>query len=218
MIDTIVAGATILDGCAGQPFVTDVAIVGDRIALLGNLADREAVERVGGTGLALAPGFIDVHSHSDELWLVDPRCAGKIAQGVTTEIGGNCGRAAAPRAGDEPSRKTFDAFFSAIDRGGVAVNVASLVGLGTTRHEIHGDRAGRLDDAALVAQAALVRAGVEQGALGVSSGLVYAPSRFADPDELVALASAARDAGGARYVTHLRNEGDALLEAVGEAV
>jgi N-acyl-D-amino-acid deacylase len=232
MIDTIVESAAILDGRGAPAFVTDVAIVGDRIALIGDLAEREAHARVDGRGRTLAPGFIDVHSHSDELWLVDPRCAGKVLQGVTTEIAGNCGTSAGPLYGEalarrreelrsyrmEPEWQTLHDFFALVERNGVGLNVASLVGLGTTRRCVRGDGDGRLADDELDAERSLVRAAIEEGALGVSSGLIYTPSRWADLDELVACASVAREAGMPRYVSHLRSEGDALLEAVDEAL
>src|SRR5579862_5037134 len=96
MIDTLIHQAGIYDGAGRPPYETDVALVGDRIALIGDLGGRDAVTHIDAAGLALAPGFIDVHSHSDELWLVDGRCEGKVVQGVTTEIAGNCGASAAP--------------------------------------------------------------------------------------------------------------------------
>ena len=180
----------------------------------------------------MAPGFIDVHSHSDELWLADGRMLGKITQGVTTEIGGNCGTSAAPLYGSARERKvrdardyrvdvdwtTFDEFLRAVERGGVAANVASLVGLGTTRAAVAGDAARRLERDELAAQARLVREAVEQGALGVSSGLIYEPGRYADVAELAACAIAARDAGAARYVSHVRDEGDDVVAAIDEAL
>lgn len=232
MISTLFVNATILDGTGRAPYATDVALVGDRIALIGDLHEREAYERVDCTGRVLAPGFIDVHSHSDELWLALPRCDGKIAQGVTTEIAGNCGMSAAPLAGPGYERvrergraaglevrwRSLDEFLGLVERNGVALNVATLVGLGNTRQVVAGDDERRLDAAELAAQAHAVREACEQGALGVSSGLIYPPSRYADTDELVAMAGAAREAGAARYVTHLRSESDALLEAVGEAL
>jgi N-acyl-D-amino-acid deacylase len=182
--------------------------------------------------MALAPGFIDVHSHTDELWLVDGRALGKISQGVTTEIGGNCGTSVAPLLGEARTRKardartyrldvdwsTFDEFFSAVERGGVACNVASLVGLGTTRACVSGSSDRRLEPDELAAQERLVREAVEQGALGVSSGLIYEPSRYADAAELTSCARAARAAGAPRYVSHVRDEGDALIEAIDEAL
>jgi N-acyl-D-amino-acid deacylase len=232
VIDTIVSGAAIYDGTGTPPFTTDLAIVDDRIALIGDLSDREAVHTVDGAGLALAPGFIDAHSHSDELWLVDGRCVGKVLQGVTTEIAGNCGSSVAPLYGLARERRandisvygltveweTLDEFYALVERSGVSINVASLVGLGTTRRCVRGDAEGRLDDAEREAEAALVRDAVEQGALGVSSGLIYTPSRWADVDELAAMARAAAHAGAPMYATHLRDEGDALLEAVDEAL
>jgi N-acyl-D-amino-acid deacylase len=232
VLTTIFQGARIYDGTGSPPFVTDVALAGDRIALIGDLGDHEARERVPCAGLALAPGFIDVHSHSDELWLADGRALSKICQGVTTEIGGNCGTSAAPLRGYALERKkrsaalyrvdvdwtTLDQFFSLVEREGVALNVASLVGLGTTRAGVSGPSERRLDDDELAAQALLVREAVEHGALGVSSGLIYEPSRYADVRELTALCAAARDSGAPRYVSHLRDEGDGLLEAVDEAI
>ena len=232
MIDLIIEGALVYDGGGAAPFSTDVAVVGDRIALLGRLDEREALERVPGAGLALAPGFIDVHSHSDELWLVDGRCEGKVVQGVTTEIGGNCGTSVAPLAGLALERKVEDAgaygleiawrdldgFLSLVERGGTGLNVATLVGLGTTRRCLRGDAPGKLERDELLAEQQLVELAIEQGALGVSSGLIYTPSRYADLDELAACAVAARRAGAGRYVSHLRSEGDDLIEAVEEAL
>jgi N-acyl-D-amino-acid deacylase len=232
MINVIIESARIYDGVDPSPFVTDLGIVGDRIALIGDLAGRDAYERIDGRTRTLAPGFIDVHSHSDELWLADGRCEGKIRQGVTTEIAGNCGSSVAPLRGEAERRtaersraagvelawRDFDEFFDIVERSGVALNVASLVGLGTTRRCVRGDEDGRLGDDELAAECALVRESVERGALGVSSGLIYVPSRYADERELVACAGAARAAGMPRYVSHLRSEGDDLLGAVDEAL
>ncbi len=183
-------------------------------------------------GLALAPGFIDVHSHSDELWLVDPRCEGKIRQGVTTEIGGNCGTSVAPLHGPALTKKqraaaeyrldvqwtSFDAFFTLVEQERVALNVASLVGLGTTRLCVAGSDARRLERDEIESQNRLIRLAVEEGALGTSSGLIYEPGRYADLAELVACAGAARDAGAALYASHVRNEGDELEAAIAEAI
>ncbi len=232
MLQTIYEHASIYDGLGNAPFVTDVATVGEKVALIGDLAEREALERIPCDGLALSPGFIDVHSHSDELWLADPRCLSKVTQGVTTEIGGNCGSSVAPLAGDALARKrreartygldvgweSFDEFFAAVDRNGVALNVASLVGLGTTRSCVNGPSDRRLEAAEQAAQERLVREAIEQGALGVSSGLIYEPSRYADLTELIGASAAARSAGAPRYVSHLRDEGDDLLAAVEEAL
>jgi N-acyl-D-amino-acid deacylase len=210
MLSTVLERASIIDGTGRNPYTTDVGIAEDRIVLIGDLREHDAVTRIDCAGKTLAPGFIDVHSHSDELWLELPRCDGKIAQGVTTEIGGNCGTSIDPRG--------IDAFLHEVERAGVALNVATLVGLGTTRKAVAGEDARRLEHDELTTAAQLIRAACEQGALGVSSGLVYPPSMFADEEELVALSAAARDAGVPRYVSHVRSEGDELAAAIEEAL
>jgi N-acyl-D-amino-acid deacylase len=232
LLDTIFRGARIYDGTGTSPYTTDLAVAEGRVVVIGDCSERDAHATLDCSGLGLAPGFIDVHSHSDELWLVDGRALGKVMQGVTTEIGGNCGSSPAPLAGYAYERKvldaktyrldvdwsTFDGFFAAVEHSGVACNVASLVGLGTTRRCIAGPAARRLERDELERETRLVREAVEQGALGVSSGWIYEPSRYADRTELVACAAAARAAGGALYVSHIRDEGDALVEAIDEAL
>ncbi len=218
MLDTVIEGALIYDGLGSAPFRTDVAVVGERIALIGTLAEREARERIRAGDRILAPGFIDVHAHTDEVWLADGRCLSKIRQGVTTEIGGNCGCSAVPRTDAADTWRDLDEFFAAIGSSGVALNVATLVGLGTTRACVAGDSDAPLDAAQQRRQSELIRLAIEQGALGISSGLVYRPSRYANRAELIACAIAAREAGMPRYVTHLRSEGDRLSEAVDEAI
>ncbi|MBV8642790.1 MAG: amidohydrolase family protein, partial [Candidatus Eremiobacteraeota bacterium] len=222
MFWTIFERPRVYDGSGDAPFTTDVAVADGRVAAIGDLADRDAHERIPCNGFALAPGFIDVHSHTDELWLADPRCEGKIRQGVTTEIGGNCGTSVAPLLGSALAHKrrdarsyrldvgwtTFDAFFTLVEREGVALNVASLVGLGTTRSCVAGPAARALEREELDAQNRLIRGAVEEGALGVSSGLIYEPGRYADLAELTAAAAAARDAGAPLYASHVRDEGD----------
>lgn len=232
MISTVLKNASIIDGTGQLPYTTDIAIVDDRIALIGDLRDRDAITTIDCTGKSVAPGFIDVHSHSDELWLALPRCDGKIAQGVTTEIGGNCGMSVAPlhgpgldrvkrsarHAGIDVEWRSLDEFFALVERNGVALNVATLVGLGTTRQVVAGDSEKRLENAEIAAQARIVREACEQGALGISSGLIYPPSSYADLDELVAMAIAARDARAPRYATHVRDEGDGVIAAIEEAL
>ncbi len=232
MLWTIFERPRVYDGTGSAPYTTDVAVADGRVVAIGDLSDRDAHERVSCDGLALAPGFIDVHSHSDELWLANPLCEGKILQGVTTEIGGNCGMSVAPLYGTALTAKrrhareyrvdvqwtTFDAFFTLVEREGVALNVASLVGLGTTRACVAGPEARPLSKEELEAQSRLVRGAVEEGALGVSSGLIYEPGRYAGADELVACASTARDAGAPLYASHVRNEGDEVEAAIDEAL
>ena len=195
--------------------MTDVALFEGRIVTIGDCSEQDAVATVDCGGLALAPGFIDVHSHSDELLLADGRALSKVLQGVTTEIGGNCGSSPAPLLGYAYDRKArqaaayrvsvdwqdFAGFFGALEHSGIACNVGSLVGLGTTRACVTGPDERRLEVDELARQTRLVREAIEQGALGVSSGLIYEPSRYADLDELIACAVAAREGGAARYVS-----------------
>ncbi|MDQ6932852.1 MAG: D-aminoacylase [Candidatus Eremiobacteraeota bacterium] len=232
MLDTIFEAATIVDGSGLWSYCTDVAVAGARIVLIGDLREREARTRRACRGKVLAPGFIDVHSHSDELWLALPRCDSKVAQGVTTEVAGNCGTSVAPLGGTalEPKRKdarrynldvtwnSFAEFFSLVERQGIGLNVASLVGLGTTRGMVAGYSERRLEPPTLAAQADLVRSACEEGALGVSSGLIYQPSKYADTQELIAMATAAREANAPLYASHIRNEGDELVDAIAEAI
>jgi N-acyl-D-amino-acid deacylase len=151
---------------------------------------------------------------------------------VTTEIGGNCGTSVAPLYGAALDKKrrdardyrldvqwtSFDAFFTLIEREGVALNVASLVGLGTTRLCVAGPAARRLERDEIEAQNRLIRGAIEEGALGVSSGLIYEPGRYADLAELTACASAARESGAPLYASHVRDEGDELELAIDEAI
>ncbi len=218
MLTTILRNASIIDGSGNAPYSTDVAINDDRIALIGELRDRDAFEIVDCTGKVLCPGFIDVHAHSDALWLTLPTCDGKIAQGVTTEIGGNCGTSVAPRTDAAEEWQSLDQFFALVERRGVALNVATLVGLGTTRRAVADEDPAPLSAEQLDAQAALVRQACDQGALGVSSGLIYPPSRYAGKGELVAMAAAARQAGAPMYASHVRSEGNELVEAIEEAL
>lgn len=232
MLRTIFERPRVYDGLGEAPFVTDIAVADGRIVAIGDLSERDAHERVPCDGLAIAPGFIDVHSHSDELWLVDPRCEGKIRQGVTTEIAGNCGTSVAPLYGSALTKKrrdaaeyrldvqwqSFDTFFALVEQERVALNVASLVGLGTTRSCVAGPAARRLEREEIEAQNRLIHSAVEEGALGVSSGLIYEPGRYADLDELIACAIAARGAGAPLYASHVRSEGDELEAAIDEAL
>ncbi|HEV3157650.1 MAG TPA: amidohydrolase family protein [Candidatus Baltobacteraceae bacterium] len=232
MIDTIISGPLIVDGSGKTPYATDLAVVKDRIALIGDLSERESVLRIDGRGLALAPGFIDANAPGDDRRLLDPRCASKVRQGVTTEIAGTGGISAAPLAGAALTQAllfarqsgidvrwtTLAEFLDAIEDQGLAVNMATLVGLGTTRLAAHGECGGRLSEDERTFQKMLVRDAIEQGALGISSGLSKPPGCFADSRELLELAVLARTAGGARYVTELRDEGSGLLASMEEAL
>lgn len=228
--DTLIYGATLYDGTGKPPVVRDVAIRGDKIAAVGNLSNWIAEEIVEADGRALAPGFIDVHTHDDTHVIREPQMLPKLSQGVTTVIVGNCGISASPVAlrGDPPDPMnllgerdafrfpTFGAYVDAVNHAHPAVNVAALVGHTALRSN-HMDR---LDRAASPAEIDAMRAqlteALEHGALGLSSGLAYASAFSAPTEEVMALAEPLAQAG-AVYTTHMRSEFDAILDAFDEA-
>ncbi len=228
--DTLIYGATLYDGTGKPPVVRDLAIRGDKIAAVGNLSNWIAEEIVEADGRALAPGFIDVHTHDDILAIREPQMLPKLSQGVTTVIVGNCGISASPVAlrGEPPDPMnllgerdafrfpTFSAYVDAVNAAGPAVNVAALVGHTALRSN-HMDR---LDRAATSEEIDAMRAqlaeALEHGALGLSSGLAYASAFSAPAEEVMALAEPLAQAG-ALYTTHMRTEFDAILDAFDEA-
>lgn len=233
MLDVVLKGGLIVDGTGQAPFVTDMAFADDRIVRIGDCSELEAAMILNCSGLAVAPGFIDMHGHSDEILLVLPTAESKIRQGITTEVGGNCGFSPAPLFGValdekreqlrmhyeiEPGWSDFASFFRTLEQAPPALNFCCLAGLGTIRSALGELMPAPLDREAQGRAQALVRTACEQGAIGVSSGLIYQPGRFADTGELVGLASAAAAAGSPLYASHIRSEGDGLIEAVDEAL
>ena len=232
--DLLILNGHILDGTGNPWFRADVGIVGDGIEAVGRLGKEKAERRINAEGHVVAPGFIDIHSHSDMPLLVEPRAESKIHQGVTTEVVGNCGGSAAPmnravkayrekygRSGVpedfEYDWETMADYLARLDRQGIAVNVAPLVGQGTVRHNVMGYEAREPTDSELRKMRRLVDAAMRDGAWGVSSGLIYPPSVYAKTDELVELAKVSAKHGGL-YASHIRGEGETLLDAVKEAI
>jgi N-acyl-D-amino-acid deacylase len=212
--DVIIRGGTVFDGTGRPGRESDVAILGDRIAALGVERSRDDARLViDARGLAVAPGFIDIHSHADGTMFQDPRSESVIRQGVTTVIVGQDGSSHGPTT----DGKSLADAFTAIDALPPTLNVASMVGLGTVRHVVVGDadRPATADELARMVQ--LVQAGLSAGACGASSGLEYTPGEFAPRDELVALCRPLA-ALGLPYATHMRNEDDRVLESVDEAI
>jgi N-acyl-D-amino-acid deacylase len=230
--DLLIRGATVYDGTGRPGFPADIGIVGGRIRTLGPVADGAAKRTIDAGGLAAAPGFIDVHEHTDIDLLVNYRAESMIRQGVTTVVGGNCGESAFPLSdemmvrrrkslredyGLELSWQEAGGFFRRLEEQGIAINYASLVGLGTVRAIVVGHENRRATPAELERMDKLVQEALSAGAVGVSTGLEYTPGSFADEAELIALCRTAAEMGGL-YATHMRDEEEFVLEAVDEAI
>ena len=223
--ELVIRGGTIFDGSGGPPFDGDVAIAGDRIAAVGNLSNWRGRDELDAAGLAVAPGFVNMLSWATESLLEDGRGQSDIRQGVTLEVMGE-GHSMGPltdsmkeelRAqsllGHPVEWTTLAEYLELLERHGVSPNVASFVGSATVREYVIGadDRPPTPRELARMQQ--LVADAMREGAVGLAAALVYAPAFYAQTDELVALA---RPAG--LYITHLRSEGNALLEALDEFV
>jgi N-acyl-D-amino-acid deacylase len=220
MFDIVLAGGRVVDGTGNPWFAADVGVRGDRIAAVGALGRAEARRRVDVRGRVVAPGFIDTHVHADLALLADPLHEPAIRQGVTTYLLGQDGVAMAPASpatlaymrrytagfsGDFPVAERWSSmaeYLACFDRR-TAVNVAGLIPNGNVRHDVMGLETRRPTADELGRMQRIVRQGMEEGAVGLSSGLDYIPSRYADTDELVALCRELAPFGGV-YVTHMR--------------
>lgn len=239
MYDVLIRGGKIVDGTGSPWYRGDVAIRDGRIELVRPFMTRgtalSARRVIDAEGLCVAPGFIDIHTHSEMGLLAKPDASEKILQGVTTEILGNCGMSAAPvlpanrdllRTYVAPvlghpevdwTWSTLAEYYQALQQQGVAVNVGTFIGLGTVRCAVMGFETRKPTDAEMAAMQALLAKAMEDGALGVSTGLVYAPGSYADDAEITALSRVAGEYGGI-YTTHMRDQGDRFLESIEESI
>ncbi|MHC9086062.1 N-acyl-D-amino-acid deacylase family protein [Luteimonas sp. RIT-PG2_3] len=225
--DLLIRNGTVYDGSGGAPQVADVAISADRIVAIGRAIEGKAAREIDATGLAVAPGFINVLSWANESMLEDGRAQSDLRQGVTLEIfgeGSSMGpwneRMKANYAEDRKSPATWNTLGEYLDllaSRGIAPNVASFVGAATVRRYVLGEDDVTPDAAQLQQMQGLVRDAMQDGALGVGSSLIYVPATFAKTDELTALAQVAGQCGG-MYITHMRSETDHILEAVDETI
>jgi N-acyl-D-amino-acid deacylase len=229
--DLLIRGGTVVDGTGAPGVRADVAVDGGRIAAIGAPSNEPAVRTIDAAGRIVAPGFIDVHAHDDAAVLTTPMDF-KLMQGVTTDIVGNCGAGIAPHNPErgsvpaismvlgeigEASWRSFGEYMAAVERARPAVNVACLVPHGVVRYaaigmDMRAPAPGELDE-----MREHVREGMAAGAVGLSTGLIYPPGRFAETDEIIECAKEAAAQGGV-YVSHIRDEGERLMEAVEEAV
>ena len=228
--DVVIEHGRIVDGTGSPWYAGDVGIRAGRIAAIGRLADAPATTRIDAHGMVVAPGFIDMLGQSDLTILVNPHLPSKIFQGITTEITGEGGSVAPlddsiiaadhvyyEHLGITPDWRTLDQYFARLERQGIGVNFATYVGATQVRRMVLGDVDRAPTAEQLQRMQDLVRDGMRQGAVGVSTSLQYAPAPYASTAELIALASAAAEFGGI-YATHLRSEGNAVLPALDEAI
>ncbi|WP_052144656.1 N-acyl-D-amino-acid deacylase family protein [Halalkalibacter okhensis] len=233
-IDTLIKNGFIIDGTGNKGCHQLVGIKGDKIILPENESEIVAKEIVDASGLVVAPGFIDIHTHSDITLLVDSRGASKVSQGVTTEIIGNCGMAATPypparkneirEAGSviyakevEWSWEDYEEYLKKFQITGVSMNVGFLIGHGAIRAAVMGFDDRKPTEVELERMKQYIKEGMKLGAVGMSSGLEYPPGMFADVDELAELCKVVAEYGGI-YSTHMRNEDDYLLDSIKESI
>lgn len=210
--DVLVRGGRIVDGTGNPSFNADLGIREGRIVALGRLEGRSAAQTIDAAGLVVAPGFIDVHNHSDESIVADGDARSMVRQGVTTMIFGESGSAA-------PTERwpSFTAYFDELQRRGIATNAGSYVGSGLVWTNVRGSRPGPPTPDELAKMRGQVRTAMGEGALGVSSSLSGPPGVWLNTETLVALCEEAAAQGGT-YATHMRTEGSGVFRATAEAI
>lgn len=228
--DTILKNGLIYDGSGDKPYKADVAIKADTVAAIGDLSEFTAVETIDLNGLAVAPGFINMLSWANTALLEDGRSQGDIRQGVTLEVLGE-GSSMGPLTdsmkldmstdqGDikyEVKWTTLGEYLQYLEKKGISTNVASFVGNGTLRRYAVGNENRKATPEELDVMKGLVKQAMEEGAVGISSSLLYAPSGYADTQELIELAKVVSEYDG-MYISHIRSEGSELLEAINELI
>jgi N-acyl-D-amino-acid deacylase len=232
MLDLLIKGGRIVDGTGNLWFRGDVGVSDGQIVAVGWNLPAHAERVIEANDLIVAPGFIDIHSHSDYSLLIDGRATSKIMQGVTTECNGNCGVSAAPAPGYEPyygpldpstttglvcDWESYDEYQARLARQGVAVNTGGLIGHGNIRHAVmkYEDRPPTPSE--MNEMKRLIAEAMEQGAFGMSSGLMYTPGSYATTEELVELCKVVASYGGI-YTSHIRGMNETMVEAVAEAI
>jgi len=250
MVDTLIKGGLIFDGTGSEPFEADIGISGDRIAFInkkakvksqspsvtrrGEKSEVSANRVIDAKGLAVSPGFIDTHAHSEFTLLADHRAEGKISQGITTEIDGNCGLSAAPLYGEALKQReedlmelgiverwtTFKGYFDILGKG-IALNFVTLVGHGNLRACVAGYENKALNNNEIKKMRVLLKEAIKEGAIGLSTGLIYPPGVYSTTEELINLlrpSSFILRRSRLIYTSHMRSEGDKLLESIEEII
>ncbi len=243
MFDYLIKNGLVIDGSGAGPVEANVGIQGDRIAYVGR-DESAAGSVIDAQGLIVSPGFIDAHTHSEFTILADGRAEGRLSQGVTTEINGNCGLSAGPLYGDAAGRReenleelgiterwsTVREYFSILRSKGIAINFATLCGHGNIRASVIGYKDIVPDERALSEMKRLFSDAIRDGAKGLSTGLIYPPGVYSGTEELIELSKVMTavpphpplSKGGQRgvgiYASHMRSEGDSLIEAIKEVI
>jgi N-acyl-D-amino-acid deacylase len=205
--DILIANGKIVDGTGNSWFIGDVAIKGDKIVAVGKLSNYKSKWYIDAKGLIVAPGFVDVHTHIEGGERSNPTADNFIYDGVTTVVTGNCG-------GSSPDMVRY---FDSIDSTKVSINVASLIGHNTVRRAVMGDANRQATPEEITKMKALVEKAMKDGAVGLSTGLIYVPGTYANTEEIVELSKEAARFGGV-YASHIRDEGDHATDAVSEAI
>ena len=228
--DIVISGGHIIDGTGSPWYSGDIGIHAGKIAAIGNLAAAPRRRTIDARGMVVAPGFIDMLGQSELTILVEPRLPSKIYQGITTEVTGE-GSSAAPQneaiIGQldttykhlqiNPDWRTLRQYFARLEKQGIGINLASYVGATQVRAMVLGLDDRQPSAAQLEQMTALVRDAMQDGAVGVSTSLQYPPAPYARTEELIALATEAAKSGGI-YATHMRSEGDAIMQSIDETV
>ena len=234
MLDLLIRNGWVVDGSGSARFRADVGVEGDRIADVGRLEGAEARQTIDAAGHVVTPGFVDMHSHTDMTLPVLPTADSLLYQGITTAVVGQCGVTPAPLSDETRAQvvammqsetvplpfekwSTFGSFLDYVREIGVSLNVVSLVGLATVRSAVMAFSAQPANAEQIARMQAEVSEAMDAGAIGVSTGLIYPPGSYAGAEELVAVTRPAGERGGF-YFSHIRGEGDTLLEAIAEAI
>lgn len=222
--DVIIKNGTVIDGSGTAGKRADIGIRADKIVAIGDLSGKNANTLIDATERIVAPGFIDVHSHTDTKLLINPLAESKIRQGITTEVVGNCGYGPYPHQNETPENGTsryvftdFRTYCDALEKNGIAINQVPLVGHGNLRRVVMGNVDAQPSAEQMNAMKALLETQLKQGAWGMSTGLEYTPGSFATTEELIEFAKILKK-HDAIYATHMRNEDKYLIEAVDEAI